>query len=113
MQDASSIAAIAANQGPKQALGAGMMALSGKGHRMTDAQMNAVAKDFESMFISQMMGAMFSDDTLGDMFGDQQTKEVYRGMMMEEYGKKITEVGGIGIASFVKKELLALQEVQS
>lgn len=113
MQDASSIAALAAKQGPKNTLGAGMMSLSGGHRRMDEAQMNAVAKDFESLFISQMLGSMFSDETLGDMFGDQQTKEIYKGMMVDEYGKKITQMGGIGIASFVKRELLALQEVQS
>jgi Rod binding domain-containing protein len=31
--------------------------------------------------------------------------------MVEQYGKQISQSGGIGIADYVKRELLKLQEV--
>ncbi len=69
------------------------------------------AKDFESMFVSQMLEHMFGESIGDDSFGDEESSEVYKGLMMQEYGKQIAASGGIGIASYVKRELLKLQEV--
>lgn len=100
----------------KQAATTGFYRL-GKPKQMTEAQVDATAKDFESMFISQMLSQMFNDsvgETMGDdLFGSEDTKEIYKTLMVDEYGKMISKAGGIGIASYVKKELLALQEVAS
>lgn len=71
----------------------------------------AVGKDFESMFITAMLEPMFGDSVGDTMFGDDETKEVYKALMIEQYGRKITESGGIGIADYVKRELLRQQEV--
>lgn len=79
---------------------------------MSTAKIDVVAKDFESMFVAQMLGAMFQDSTL-NLFGDEDAQEIYKEMMMDAYGKAIVDSGGIGIAPYVKKELLALQEVKS
>ena len=78
----------------------------------SNPQIDATAKDFESMFISQMLEQMFGDSQGSDAFGDEETSEVYKGLMVEEYGKQIAKAGGIGIASYVKTELLKLQEIQ-
>lgn len=76
-----------------------------------DARMNAVAADFEAMFVSQMLEQMFGDSVGDDAFGDPETTQVYKGLMIEAYGKKIADSGGIGIADYVKKTLLSLQEI--
>lgn len=86
------------------------IALHGK-KPMTDAQINAVSKDFESMFIGEMMEPMFGDSVGTSLFGDEETAEVYKGLMVEQYSKKISDAGGIGIADYVKTELLKQQEV--
>lgn len=86
-------------------------ALNSKPKMMTEAQMDAVAKDFESMFITQMLEQMFGDSLGSELFGSDESKEIYKSMMMDEYGKQMTRAGGIGIASYVKRELLALQEI--
>lgn len=78
---------------------------------MNEAQAEKAAKDFESMFISQMMELMFGDSIGESAFGDKETTEIYKGWMVGEYGKAISGAGGIGIASHVKKHLLSLQEV--
>jgi len=78
---------------------------------MTQDQIEKTAKDFESMFLSQMLEQMFGESVGSEMFGDEQTSEVYKGLVVEQYGKEIARSGGIGIADYVKKELLRLQEV--
>lgn len=80
-------------------------------HTMTPAQIDKVSSDFESMFVSQMLDQMFGDSLGAEAFGDSESSEVYKGMMVEQYGKQIARSGGIGIASYVKQELLKLQEI--
>jgi flagellar protein FlgJ len=82
-----------------------------RGKSMTDAQATAVAKDFEAMFMAQMMEPMFGDSTGAEQFGNDESKDIYKGLLMNEYGKGIAKSGGIGIASLVKRELLKMQEV--
>jgi flagellar protein FlgJ len=82
-----------------------------KGKSMNHAQIEQTAKDFESMFVSQMLEQMFGDSIGTELFGDEDTSEVYKSMMMEQYGKQIASSGGIGIADYVKRELIRLQEV--
>lgn len=82
----------------------------GKSGSMTDAQAEKAAKDFESMFISQMLQSMFGDSEGDSAFGDSESNDVYKGLMMENIGKEISKAGGIGIADSVKQELLKLQE---
>ena len=86
-------------------------AFSGQVGNMSDAQMDKVSKDFESMFIGQMLEPMFGDTEGSDAFGSSESGDVYKGLLMDEYGKQISRSGGIGVADFVKKELLKLQEV--
>ena len=74
---------------------------------------DAIATDFEAVFLSQMMGAMFSGEEVTSYFGGGSAGEIYKSFLLNEYGKSIAKVGGIGIASQVKQELLKLQEVSS
>ncbi len=78
---------------------------------MTGEQAEKVSKDFESMFISQMTEQMFGESSGQSAFGTGDTDEIYKGLMVQEYGKIMTQAGGIGIASYVKRELLRMQEV--
>ena len=78
---------------------------------MSAAQIDTVSKDFESMFVSQMLEQMFGDSQGDEAFGSNETSDVYKSMMADQYGKEIAKSGGIGIADYVKHELLKLQEV--
>ncbi len=86
-------------------------ALLNKRAPMSSDQAEAAAKDFESMFIGQMLEQMFGESQGEEAFGDKDTDEVYKSLMMDEYGKQIAKSGGIGIASYVTRELLKLQEM--
>jgi peptidoglycan hydrolase FlgJ len=87
--------------------------MAGRVKDMNDAQIDAVAKNFESMFVSQMLEQMAGDSLGSEAFGDSETNDIYKGLVMEEYGKIIARSGGIGIAPYVKSELLKLQEMSS
>lgn len=73
-------------------------------------KVDKAAKEFEAVFISQMLGHMFEGIETDSMFGGGQAEQVYRGMQIEEYGKIITEAGGIGLADSVRSEMIKMQE---
>ena len=77
---------------------------------MSMDQITKVSTDFESMFIAQMTEQMFCDSQGTEAFGSQESADIYKGLMAEQYGKQIAQAGGIGIASYVKSELIKLQE---
>lgn len=79
----------------------------------TDEQIDAVAKDFEAVFISEMMKPMFEGVKTSAPFGGGKGEEVFRSMMIQEYGKMLAETGQIGLADHVKDMLLDIQEAQS
>jgi flagellar protein FlgJ len=81
--------------------------------KMTDAQAEKAAEDFESMFLSQMLAPMWQGIETDGMFGGGSAEETFRGMLMNEYGKVVSKAGGLGIASAVKTELLRMQENQN
>jgi Rod binding domain-containing protein len=68
------------------------------------------AKEFESVFISQFLGAMFSGISTDGPFGGGEGEQMFRSMMTDEYGKAIEQRGGFGLAASVTKELLKHQE---
>lgn len=80
--------------------------------RDADAQtIRAAAEEFEAVFLSTMLAPMF--EGLGDdpMFGGGPGEDMYRSLMVEEYGKSVARAGGLGIADAVERELLRLQDV--
>ncbi|MDE2135174.1 MAG: rod-binding protein [Alphaproteobacteria bacterium] len=69
-----------------------------------------VAKEFEGVFLSQFLGAMFDGISTDGPFGGGQGEQMFRSLMLDEYGKQIVAQGGIGLASTVSRELLKTQE---
>ncbi len=70
----------------------------------------AAAEDFEAVFISEMLKPMFQMVEVDETFGGGKGEEVFRDIMVQEYGKMIAKQGGIGLASQIKTELLRMQE---
>jgi len=87
------------------------------GGKMSMEEAKKVAKDFESLFVSQMLEHMMGGDSMGDdLFGNAETDEIYKSMMVDEYSKAIVKSGGIGIAGYIeqglaRRELLKSQEI--
>jgi flagellar protein FlgJ len=69
------------------------------------------AEEFESQFMSQMLTQMWQGISTDGYFGGGHGEEMFRGLMLNEYGKQITKTGGLGIADMVQKAMLKMQEV--
>jgi Rod binding domain-containing protein len=80
------------------------------GKKATSPQeINKVAKDFESVFLSQMLQHMFSQLEVDEWFGGGEAEEIYRSLMVDEYGKLISESGGIGVANYIRQQIVKMQ----
>jgi len=79
-----------------------------------NAAIDDAAKDFEAVFLTEIMKPMFESVHEPDpLFGGGQGEKIFNGFMVQEYGKLMAERGGIGIAEKVKAELMRIQEVQN
>ena len=100
---------------PAQAGLLAQLGLAARSGKIDTAQVEQAGRDFESMFVSQMLEQMFGESIGNEAFGDDDSNEVYKGLMVQEYGKIIADGGGIGIAQYittqVQRELLKLQEM--
>jgi Rod binding domain-containing protein len=76
----------------------------------TEAEADKVAKDFESLFIKEFMGAMFEGVKTDGPFDGGPGEQIFRSMMLDQYSKSIAQQGGFGLADAVKRQLLAAQE---
>ncbi|MDX1949809.1 MAG: rod-binding protein [Rickettsiales bacterium] len=72
-------------------------------------EIEKTAKDFESMFIGQLLGFMYNTIEVDPLFGGGFGESAYRDLMIEEYGKIISESGGVGIADSIQKKLIEMQ----
>jgi flagellar protein FlgJ len=75
-----------------------------------DAALDKAAREYESVFISQMLEHMFSGIEANEMFGGGEAEMTFRSLLLQEYGKTIADNGGVGLAQHLKRELLAVQE---
>lgn len=69
------------------------------------------AREFEAVFINQMLNIMFESLEPDAVFGGGKTEEIFQSFLVEEYSESISQSGGIGIADHITKQLLTLQEV--
>ena len=71
------------------------------------------AQEFETFFLSQMVGHMFEGIEVNSTFGGGQGESVYRSLMVQEYGRTLSKAGGVGIADMVGRELMRIQEASA
>jgi len=67
------------------------------------------AKEFEAIFISEMLKPMFEELETDGMFGGGKGEEIFRNMMIQEVGNNIANTGRVGIAQKVQSELIKIQ----
>ena len=77
------------------------------------SEVDKAAEEFEAVFLSQMLQHMFAGvnfNPYGD--GSSAADDIYKSLLVDEYGKMLAKTGGIGIADHVKREMLKIQEVE-
>ena len=70
-----------------------------------------VAKDFEAVFIAQFLGSMFAGVKTDGPLGGGAGEEIFRSLLLDQYGRSLAAQGGFGLADSVKRQLLANQEI--
>lgn len=106
------IAVSARSRADEERFASAASALSEAGQSGDLSRLEAAAREFEAVFITEMLKPMFSGLEVDPMFGGGKGEEIFRGMMLTEYGKMLSQTGGIGIAEKVQEELIRIQEAQ-
>ena len=75
-----------------------------------DPKMEATAKDFESVFLGQMMKTMMESVEQDGQFTGGQGEEMFRGVLAEKLGTEMAKRGGLGLAPAVLDQMIKVQE---
>ncbi len=70
------------------------------------------AQEFESVFASEFLGQMFEGISTDGPFGGGPGEEMFRSLMLDQYGKQIAAQGGFGLSSAITRQLLHSQETR-
>ncbi len=76
----------------------------------TRTKIRKAADEFEAQFFGQMLAPMFETVGTDPNFGGGHGEEMFRSMLVNEYGKKLAQHGNFGISNAVYGELLRAQE---
>ncbi|MBI3676290.1 MAG: rod-binding protein [Proteobacteria bacterium] len=83
------------------------------GIAVNEASARKAATEFEGVLVSQMMGQMFEGISTDGPFGGGEGEQMFRSLMLDEYGKQVAKRGGIGLADSIVKSLLSHQEAKA
>lgn len=73
------------------------------------AEMRRAAKEFEAVFLSEMLAPMFESLGTDGLGGGGMGEQMFRPMLVERYAEAIAQAGGVGIADAVVREMLRMQ----
>jgi Rod binding domain-containing protein len=77
---------------------------------MSPDQLREAARDFEAFYLARALEPMFEGLSSEAPFGGGMAEDMWRSLLIDEYGKAIAKAGGIGIADAVVRVLIDLQE---
>jgi Rod binding domain-containing protein len=89
----------------------GIKRTSSVGAAKGGAEIDAASKDFAAVMVTQLLNIMFESIEVDPNFGGGHGEEAWRSVLLDEYGKKIGDAGGFGLADMVKAQLLKNQEL--
>lgn len=86
-------------------------ASAGRGSQFpaAESRADAAAKDFEAVFIAQMLAPLFSSVKTPSIAGGGKSEDFFKSLMQDAYAKAMAERGGFGLADHVKSSLITLQ----
>jgi len=71
------------------------------------------AVKFESVYLNEMFSHMFQSVDQNNPFGGGHGEEMFKSMMVEQYGQLVANSGQTKISTSIEKEMLKMQEQQS
>ena len=72
-----------------------------------------VGKDFESLFIHQMLELMSQGVKTPENYGGGSSEAIFRSMMNEKIAIEISEAGGLGVAKAIENQVKRYEEAQN
>ncbi len=75
-----------------------------------EEEAHRVGRDFEQMFLSQMLQPMFESVQHDGMFSGGYGEKMFRSLQVDEFAKAMSRAGGIGISSAIARQMLTMQE---
>ena len=82
--------------------------LASPGTSKTDKQLKSLSKQFESIFVHQLLKSMRSTVQKTGLF-DSHATNMYESLQDEEIAKLMTEQKGIGLADVIYRDLVRLE----
>lgn len=79
----------------------------------SEPELDKVAKDYEAFAITKQLQQMYSGVKVDELLGGGKSEEIYRDLLLAEYGKIMAERGGFGFAKALKKDMMAKNKVQN
>ena len=76
-----------------------------KQYQNEDEQILDNARELEGVMISQMVEPMFPKDDGSGIYGGGQGSDIYRMMMIQQYGQILSRSNGLGVAENIAKRL--------
>jgi len=83
--------------------------LAKPGKNKNNKQLKSLAKEFESIFVHQLLKSMRSTVQKSDFF-DSHASNMYESLYDEEMSKIMTEQKGVGLADVIYRDLARLEE---
>ena len=77
---------------------------------MSPKQLRKAAQDFEAFYLARTLEPMFEGIGSEAPFGGGMAEDMWRSLLIDEYGKAIAKAGGIGIADAIVRGLIDIQE---
>ncbi len=68
-----------------------------------------ISRQFEAVFVNQLIGAMRSTITKGGYVPESHAEKIYQGMLDTEYSERIAATDQMGLAKIIHSQLLRTQ----
>ena len=70
-----------------------------------DERLFQACKDFEALFVKQMLDAMRKTVQKSDLTNSGMAEDIFEDMLYDEYSKKMTNTAGFGVANLLYKQM--------
>ena len=83
----------------------------GKKNTLSRAALEKTSKEFESVFMAQMLKPMWDGIETDGMFGGGTGEDVMRDMLVQEYGKAMVRNDKYGLSPAIMNEMIRMQNL--
>lgn len=67
------------------------------------------SRELEGVFISKMIDPMFPSGKESNLFGGGAGSDIYRSMLIQQYGQVLADAGGVGLTNGIAKQITRQQ----